>query len=114
MDDTVIKEKFKRFQEEVNIYNQIGKALTSSLDSREILQKIMHTIADYFRPSNWSLLLLDESTNELYFEIVVGKVSSRIKNMRIKLGEGLPAGSAFMDSLFWCRMSIKIHAFRKR
>jgi len=89
MDDRVIKERFKRFQEEVNIYNQIGKALTSSLDSREILQKIMDTIADYFRPSNWSLLLLDESTNELYFEIVVGKVSNRIKNMRIKLGEGI-------------------------
>ncbi len=89
MNDQTIKERFKRFQEEVNIYNKIGKALTSSLDIREVLQKIMQTIADYFRPDNWSLLLLDEKTNELYFEIVVGEVSHRIKDIRIKLGEGI-------------------------
>jgi diguanylate cyclase (GGDEF)-like protein len=89
MNDKLIKERFKRFQQEVNIYNKIGKALTSSLDIKEILQKIMQTIADYFRPSNWSLLLLDEKTNELYFEIVVGEVSKRIKDVRIKMGEGI-------------------------
>lgn len=89
MSDQVIKERFKRFQEEVNIYNKIGKALTSSLEIREILLKIMQTIADYFRPSNWSLLLLDESKNELYFEIVVGEVAGRIKGIRIKMGEGI-------------------------
>ena len=89
MNDKLIKERFKRFQQEVNIYNKIGKALTSSLDIKEILQKIMQTIADYFRPSNWSLLLLEEKTNELYFEIVVGEVSKRIKDVRIKMGEGI-------------------------
>lgn len=89
MHDKTIEERFRRFQEEVNIYNKIGKALTSSLDIRDILQKIMQTIADYFRPSNWSLLLLDERTDELYFEIVVGEVSNRIKDMRIKRGEGI-------------------------
>ncbi len=72
MTNQAIEERFKSFQEEANIYNEIGKALTSSLEIREILQKIMHTIGDYFRPSNWSLLLLDESANDLYFETVVG------------------------------------------
>ena len=89
MKDNVFQQRFKRFQEEVNIYNEIGKALTSSLEIKEILQKIMHTIGNYFRPSNWSLLLLDESSNELYFEIAVGKVSDKIKNIRIKKGEGI-------------------------
>ena len=89
MSNKAIEEKFKRFQEEVNVYNEIGKALTSSLEIREILQKIMQTIGDYFRPSNWSLLLIDENKNELYFEIVVGEVSDRIKDIRIKVGEGV-------------------------
>lgn len=89
MNNQAIEERFKSFQEEANIYNEIGKALTSSLEIREILQKIMHTIGDYFRPSNWSLLLLDESANDLYFEIVVGEASNRIKAIRIKLGEGI-------------------------
>ena len=89
MNDKVTEERFRRFQEEVSIYNEIGKALTSSLEIREILEKIMHTIGGYFHPSNWSLLLLDESKNELYFEIVVGEVSERIKDIRIKKGEGI-------------------------
>ena len=89
-----IEENLKRFQEEISIYNEIGKALTSSLEIREILLKIMQTIADYFRPSNWSLLLLDEDKNELYFEIVVGEAADRIKNIRIKMGEGIAGWAA--------------------
>ena len=89
MANQVIEERLKSFQEEANIYNEIGKTLTSSLEIGEILQKIMHTIVDYFRPGNWSLLLFDENTNDLYFEIVVGEVSNKIKDIRIKLGEGI-------------------------
>jgi diguanylate cyclase (GGDEF)-like protein len=89
MSEQGIKERFKRVQEEVNIYNEIGKALTTSLEIREVLLKIMQTMADYFRPSNWSLLLFDESKNELYFEVVVGEAADKIKNMRIKMGEGI-------------------------
>ena len=79
----------QRFQEEVSIYNEIGKALTSSLEIRDILMKIMQTIAAYFPPSDWSLLLLDENENELYFEIAVGEAAERIKNVKIKMGEGI-------------------------
>lgn len=89
MSDTAFEQKYKRFQKEVNIYNEIGKTLTSTLEIREILKKIMETIGDYFRPTNWSLLLLDESTNELRFEVAVGKVSESIKDIRIKKGEGI-------------------------
>ena len=89
MANQMIEERLKSFQEEANIYNEIGKALTSSLEIGEILQKIMHTIVDYFRPGNWSILLLDENANDLYFEIVVGEASNKIKDIRIKLGEGI-------------------------
>ncbi|MBW1854845.1 MAG: sensor domain-containing diguanylate cyclase, partial [Deltaproteobacteria bacterium] len=89
MSDTAFEQKYKRFRKEVNIYNEIGKTLTSTLEIREILKKIMETIGDYFRPTNWSLLLLDESTNELHFEVAVGKVSESIKDIRIKKGEGI-------------------------
>ncbi len=89
MSDTAFEQKYKHFQKEVNIYNEIGKTLTSTLEIREILKKIMETIGDYFRPTNWSLLLLDESTNELRFEVAVGKVSESIKDIRIKKGEGI-------------------------
>ena len=38
----------------------MAKALTSSLDLDSILQTIMEKMAEYFRPDNWSLLMVDE------------------------------------------------------
>jgi diguanylate cyclase (GGDEF)-like protein len=40
-------------------------------------------------PDNWSLLLLDESKKELYFELAVGKASQALKDVRIQMGQGI-------------------------
>ncbi len=55
----------------------MAKALTSSLDLDSILQTIMEKMAEYFRPDNWSLLMVDEERDELYFAIAVGKAPRR-------------------------------------
>ena len=80
---------FERIKRQVNIFNEIGKTLTSSLTIKEVLEKIFYKVAEYFSPENWSLLLIDEDKNELYFEIVVGKAAEKIKNIRLKVGEGV-------------------------
>jgi diguanylate cyclase (GGDEF)-like protein len=83
-----IKELEKKV-EELSIFHQVGKALTSTLDLQEVLSLIMGKISELLRPANWSLLLIDEKTQELYFQISVGKNSSRIKDVRIRMGQGL-------------------------
>lgn len=70
-------------------FTEIGKALTSSLDLKEILGRVMEKISELLQPKNWSLLLLDEETNELRFEIVVGPGSEKLKDLRLKVGEGV-------------------------
>lgn len=70
-------------------FNEIGKALTSSLDLKEILGIVMEKISVLMQPKNWSLLLLDEKTNELYFEILIGKGADNLKDIRLKPGEGI-------------------------
>lgn len=70
-------------------FTEIGKALTSSLDLKEILARVMEKISQLLQPKNWSLLLLDEETNELRFEIVVGPGSEKLKDLRLKVGEGV-------------------------
>ena len=62
-----------RKAQELNIFHDVAKALTSSLDLDSILQTIMEKMAEYFRPDNWSLLMVDEERDELYFAIAVGK-----------------------------------------
>ncbi|OGQ52613.1 MAG: hypothetical protein A3J24_04790 [Deltaproteobacteria bacterium RIFCSPLOWO2_02_FULL_53_8] len=70
-------------------FNEIGKALTSSLDLKEILGIVMDKISVLMQPKNWSLLLLDEETDELYFEIIIGEGADKLKNIRLKSGEGI-------------------------
>ncbi|PYV45368.1 MAG: sensor domain-containing diguanylate cyclase [Acidobacteria bacterium] len=83
-----IKELEKKV-EELSIFHQVGKALTSTLDLQEVLTLIMGKISELQKPSTWSLLLIDEKKQELHFQIAIGKNSSNIKDVRIKIGQGL-------------------------
>jgi diguanylate cyclase (GGDEF)-like protein len=85
---TAFSEHDKRVQQ-LNTFNEIGQALTSTLDLKEILNIVMEKISELLKPKNWSLLLIDEKSNDLYFEIVVGEGLESIKNMRLKIGEGI-------------------------
>jgi len=79
----------QREKGEVAIFQELGKALTSSLQLDQVLRTIMEKIDEFLRPDNWSLLLLDEATQELYFELAVGKASQALKDVRIKVGQGI-------------------------
>jgi diguanylate cyclase (GGDEF)-like protein len=74
---------------EVAVFQELGKALTSSLQLDQVLRTIMEKIDEFLRPENWSLLLLDEAKQELYFELAVGKASPALKDVRIKIGQGI-------------------------
>src|SRR5262252_2852612 len=75
--------------QELEIFHGVAKALTSSLDLDSILQTIMEKMAEFFRPDTWSLLMVDEEKNELYFAIAVGTAAEALKNVRRKGGEGI-------------------------
>jgi diguanylate cyclase (GGDEF)-like protein len=75
--------------QELEIFHGVAKALTSSLDLDSILQTIMEKMAEYFQPDTWSLLMVDEDKNELYFAIAVGTAAEALKNVRLKVGEGI-------------------------
>src|SRR4030095_13751360 len=83
-----IKELEKRV-EELSIFHQVGKALTSTLDLQEVLALIMGKISELLKPSTWSLLLTDEKRQALHFQIAIDKDASRIQDLRVKIGDGL-------------------------
>ncbi len=74
---------------EVAIFHELGKALTSSLQLDQVLRTIMQKVDEFLHPDTWSLLLMDEPKQELYFEIATGEGSAALKEIRIKMGQGI-------------------------
>lgn len=74
---------------EVSVFHELGKALTSSLQLDQVLRTIMQKVEEFLHPDTWSLLLVDEAKQELFFEIATGEGSSALKEIRIKMGQGI-------------------------
>jgi diguanylate cyclase (GGDEF)-like protein len=68
---------------------EVGKALTSDLELSRVLASVMTSLSQLLQPRNWSLLLIDRDSNELYFELVVGDAAEKLKDLRLRVGEGI-------------------------
>ena len=55
-------------------------------------------MAEHFRPDAWSLLMLDDATNDLYFKLAAGGAAESLKGVRLKLGEGIAV--AFVATIY--------------
>jgi diguanylate cyclase (GGDEF)-like protein len=68
---------------------EVGKTLTSTLQLDQVLSKLMDNINEWMHPDTWSLLLVDEVKQELYFELAVGEGAQALRDVRMKMGEGI-------------------------
>jgi diguanylate cyclase (GGDEF)-like protein len=75
--------------DELKIFHDVAKALTSTLDLDTILQTIMEKMAAYFEPATWSLVMIDESSHETYYAASVGKGSEGFAALRLSDGSTL-------------------------
>jgi diguanylate cyclase (GGDEF)-like protein len=81
--------QLQRTVDELAVLNEIGKALTSSLDIGEVMHLILAKVSELLKPRNWSLLLRDQQTGELYFKAAVGAGSEMLMHLRLQRGEGI-------------------------
>lgn len=88
-DATVLLRLLERSNEQLASMIEIGKALTSSLEVHDVLESIMKQVDRLIKPKAWSLLLMDEISGDLTFEIAVSPVSHHLKGLRLKRGEGI-------------------------
>ncbi len=115
-----LKKENKTTKEILIFFEEISKILTSSLELDEILKAIMKKVKDIIHADAWSVLLLDEESNELVFKNVEGKKKKNIHQLRVKLGEGIAGWVAkegipvivpdvSKDNRFSCRIDKVIH-----
>ena len=72
-----------------DFFCKIGFILTSSLYPKEVINRVMNLVGNYFSPQNWSLLLIEETTGRLKFEMVMGIEADKLKGVYINKGEGI-------------------------
>ncbi len=68
---------------------QANRILASKLDANDVLQAVLELASKVVHAEASSLLLLDETTNELYFDVALGTAKDSIKQIRLKVGEGI-------------------------
>ncbi len=68
---------------------EFSKALVSAYDMETLLTAILGRIKAIIPAENWSLLLIDPQTGELYFAVIVGLTPEKVKDIRLKPGEGI-------------------------
>ncbi len=68
---------------------ELGKALAAELDATRLLDTILHKVSALLPAEHWSLLLLDEATGELRFELSVDLEPSVLRHLRLRPGEGI-------------------------
>ena len=78
-----------RQMDHLRVFHDVARALTSQLELEEILGAIMNKMAQFFAPERWSMLMVDEKANELYYAIAVGEDSQSLRGLRVPMGEGV-------------------------
>jgi diguanylate cyclase (GGDEF)-like protein len=71
------------------VFHNVARALTSELDLDSILRAIMLQMEQFFLPEQWSLLIVDEARQDLFYAVVVGRAEAELRDERVKIGEGL-------------------------
>lgn len=83
------KNKFSAGKDELITCLEIGKLLTSTLNHKDVFELIMIRGSKLIKAQHWSLLLKDETTGELTFEIVVGADKSLFDPIKLSSNEGI-------------------------
>ncbi len=68
---------------------EIGTLLNSTLDEQEVRKRAVEAATRLTDTDVGSLLLIDPKTKELYFEVALGEKGARIREVRLKPGEGI-------------------------
>jgi signal transduction protein with GAF and PtsI domain len=66
-----------------------SKVLAGIYDMETLLSEVLQRLNMIIAAKNWSLLLIDPKTRELYFAVVVGVAPEAVKDIRLKPGEGV-------------------------
>ena len=78
-----------RQMDNLRVFHEVARVLTSNLELKPLLRAILSKMEEFFGPEGWSLLMVDESTDELYYALSASETEPVGGKRRIKMGEGI-------------------------
>ena len=90
--DAEIAELQRQLQDQANVMRRLVEVTTrlnSTLNLDELLQLIMASTADLLQAETTSLMLVDEETGELTFDVVTGDTAHDVVKQRVPPGRGI-------------------------
>lgn len=75
--------------ETLRVFHDVARALVSNLELDALLRSILSQMEDFFGPEQWSLLMLDPESQQLYYALTSGMEGIDLSDIRINLGEGV-------------------------
>ncbi len=88
MDAQNLIKELKKTVDELQIFNELGKTLTSTLEIKEVLKIVMQKVSELLHPTSWALFLVDDMEKELIAEILVGEHFPFVKDNKVTMGLG--------------------------
>ncbi|MEW6543335.1 MAG: GAF domain-containing protein [Nitrospirota bacterium] len=83
---------FRKHQEKIarlQTLQEISGLLNSTLNQAEIRKRAIEAATILMEAEAGSMLLLDEKANELYFEVALGEKGEGVRQIRLKVGQGI-------------------------
>ena len=74
--------------------NEIGRSLTSTLETKPLLNQIMQSATEILNCEAGSLFMVDDPTGELIFEVTIGPVADHLIDRHLPAGTGIVGKSA--------------------
>jgi GAF domain-containing protein len=78
---------------------EVSKAITAELDPDKLIPTIMERVSRLLPSETWSLLLLDDATQTLKFEISMNIDPLTVRDFRLALGQGVAGQAALRQRL---------------
>ena len=71
------------------VFHQLARSLASSLNLDTILRTILDHMERLIRADLWTLLMLDDERQELFYAVAAGGNEALLGDLRVKVGEGV-------------------------
>ena len=71
------------------VFHQLARSLASSFNLDTILRTILDHMERLIRADLWTLLMLDDERQELFYAVAAGGNEALLSDLRVKVGEGI-------------------------